>query len=119
MTQPEIEDILPLTPLQEGLLFHTASTAPTGEATAGGATEQALCALFAEVLEVGSAGPDDDFFALGGHSRQVTRLISRVRAELGPDLRIRQVFQHPTPAGVAAGLTAAPKARPVLRRSAH
>ncbi|MCQ8773511.1 amino acid adenylation domain-containing protein [Streptomyces telluris] len=95
------------------------SPASTGEATAGGATEQALCALFAEVLEVDSVGPDDNFFALGGHSLQVTRLISRVRAELGLELRIRQVFQHPTPAGVAAGLTAAPKARPALRRSAH
>ncbi|MBZ6475814.1 amino acid adenylation domain-containing protein [Streptomyces griseocarneus] len=95
-----------------------APTAPTGEPTAGGATEQALCALFAEVLEVDSVAPDDNFFALGGHSLQVTRLISRVRAELGLELRIRQVFQHPTPAGVAARLTAAPKARPALRRSA-
>ncbi|RKN60370.1 amino acid adenylation domain-containing protein [Streptomyces klenkii] len=97
----------------------TAPTASTGEPMAGGATEQALCALFAEVLEVDSVGPDDNFFALGGHSLQVTRLISRVRAELGLELRIRQVFQHPTPAGVAAGLTTAPKARPALRRSAH
>ncbi|MFD0381674.1 condensation domain-containing protein [Streptomyces stramineus] len=95
-----------------------APSAPAGEHTADSPTEQALCALFAEVLEVDSVAPDDNFFALGGHSLQVTRLISRVRAVLGLELRIRQVFQHPTPAGVAARLTAAPKARPALRRSA-
>ncbi|MEC4019670.1 non-ribosomal peptide synthetase [Streptomyces sp. H27-D2] len=93
------------------------SPEPQPEGTGEGATEQALCALFAEVLKVGSVAPDDNFFALGGHSLQVTRLISRVRAELGLELRIRQVFENPTPAGVAARLTAAPKARPALRRS--
>ncbi|WP_344446808.1 amino acid adenylation domain-containing protein, partial [Kitasatospora nipponensis] len=79
--------------------------------------EQRIRELFAELLERGEVGADDNFFALGGHSLQVTRLISRVRADLGMELRIRQVFQHPTPAKLAALLAEAPKARPALRRS--
>ncbi|MFI2076647.1 amino acid adenylation domain-containing protein [Streptomyces triculaminicus] len=109
---------LPTAPRPAVRTAEEAPAAPLGEPTGGGSTEQALCTLFAEVLEVDAVAPDDNFFTLGGHSLQVTRLISRVRAELGLELRIRQVFQHPTPAGVAARLTAAPKARPALRRSA-
>ncbi|MEV7579172.1 amino acid adenylation domain-containing protein [Streptomyces erythrochromogenes] len=90
---------------------------PGPAAVPGGSTEDRVRALYAEVLDRDEVGPDDNFFALGGHSLLVTRLISRIRAELGRELKIRQLFQHPTPAGTAALLPDAPKARPTLRRA--
>ncbi len=68
----------------------------------GTGAEWRIRELFAEVLERDEVGADDNFFALGGHSLLVTRLISRVRAEFGLEVRIREVFQHPTPAAIAA-----------------
>ncbi|MET8472861.1 amino acid adenylation domain-containing protein [Streptomyces sp. NPDC006422] len=67
-----------------------------------GPREETLTRLFAEVLGVEGAGPDDAFFDLGGTSLLAVRLVHRVREELGADLTIGSLFASPTPAALAA-----------------
>ncbi|GAA0907528.1 non-ribosomal peptide synthetase [Virgisporangium aurantiacum] len=64
-------------------------------------TERALAAIFSEVLHVADVGRDDDFFALGGHSLQATRVVSRVHDRLQVDLTLAALFTTPTLAGLA------------------
>ncbi|MDT0266093.1 amino acid adenylation domain-containing protein [Streptomyces sp. DSM 44915] len=77
---------------------------------------EAMCGLFAELLGADQVAASDDFFALGGHSLLIPRLLARVRSVLGADLAVRDVFRSPTPAGLAARLTEATDRRPDLTR---
>ncbi|HEU4326191.1 MAG TPA: amino acid adenylation domain-containing protein [Roseiflexaceae bacterium] len=76
--------------------------------------EQALAAIWAEVLRVERVGLHDDFFALGGHSLLATQVISRVKSALGVGLPLRVLFERPTVAGLAAALADGSAAGPDL-----
>ena len=90
---------LPLT--GNGKLDRARLPAPVREARSALAApttpmQQALAAIWADVLRCDAVGVDDDFFAIGGHSLLATQLISRVRRELQLELPLRALFEAPT-----------------------
>src|SRR5262249_8109099 len=100
---------LPLTP--NGKIDRAALPAPASAAAGAGggrgpadAREELVCAAFAQVLGVESVRAEDDFFALGGHSLLAVSLVNKVRAVLGVEMEVREVFGAPTPAGLAGRL---------------
>jgi hypothetical protein len=65
-------------------------------------TEPLLCVAFADVLGLSEVGPEAGFFESGGHSTRVIAWSDRVYDLTGVRLGVRQMFEHPTPAGLAA-----------------
>jgi amino acid adenylation domain-containing protein len=64
--------------------------------------EAKLAALVAEVLGVPDVGVRESFFALGGHSLLAAQLLARIRAELGVEVPLGQIFQEATVEALAA-----------------
>ena len=75
-----------------------------------GPVEEALAAIFSEVLRLPTVSAHDGFFELGGHSLLATQVIARVRAAFAIDLPLRALFEATTPAELAARVDAALRA---------
>ncbi|MBI6547333.1 non-ribosomal peptide synthetase [Xenorhabdus lircayensis] len=58
--------------------------------------EEKLSQLWQGLLKINQVGIHDNFFTLGGHSLQATRLISSIRNELHVEIPLKSVFEHPT-----------------------
>ena len=97
---------LPLTP--SGKVNRRALPQPTEEDLAGTApsaprtpVQELLATIWSDILKVRRIGPEDDFFALGGHSLTATRLASRIRDAFGVEMPLREIFEAPTLAEMA------------------
>jgi natural product biosynthesis luciferase-like monooxygenase protein len=93
---------LPLTP--NGKVDRKQLPAPTGGRAKAGSgfvapqagPEQAIAAIWKDILRTDPIGVDDNFFDFGGHSLQVVQVQNRIREALGLDVPVLKLFQFPT-----------------------
>jgi len=89
--------------------------------------EEQLCELWSELLGFDEIGTDDNFFEMGGTSLKGVALISLIQSRLGMNVSVVNLFEKPTPKGlalVASGgaddsVVAGGKARGAARREAR
>ncbi|HSF38965.1 MAG TPA: non-ribosomal peptide synthase/polyketide synthase [Thermoanaerobaculia bacterium] len=100
-------EALPLTP--NGKVDRRALPVPEGKrpelqagfVAPGTPAEQALTAIWSQVLGVAQVGIHDNFFELGGDSILSIQIVARAN-QAGLRVTPRQIFLHPTVAGLAA-----------------
>lgn len=85
---------------------------PAVMAAGGGATGQ-LVRLWQEVLGSESVGLDTNFFELGATSIHLVQVQRRIREELGREVPVLELFEHPTIRLLAALLDEQDQAAPV------
>ena len=78
--------------------YKTEYVAPTN------ARETAVCQCFSDILRCGKVGLDDDFFALGGDSIKVMKLVNGIEDALHLTLSTKDVFKGKTVRSVVAAL---------------
>ncbi len=78
--------------------------APGEQAAPRTPVEEALAAVWAQLLGVERVGVRDDFFALGGHSLLAIQALSRIRLLFGVEMSIRELFAAPTVEGLASAV---------------
>lgn len=67
-------------------------------------TQDALAAIWAEVLRLDHVGRDDDFFAMGGNSLQAVRMAALVHERLAIEPPLQDLFAYRTLAQFAGRL---------------
>lgn len=72
--------------------------------------EQILASIWTDLLGVEHLSVHDNFFELGGHSLLATQVVSRLRKAFRVELPMRDLFQWPTVAGLAARIEEARRA---------
>jgi aryl carrier-like protein len=97
---------LPLTP--NGKVDRKALPEPTaarGTRTAyvapQGGLEQQLAELWQATLKLEQVGVNDNFFDLGGHSLLMVQLHAKLREQLGLELPLLKLLEHPTISALA------------------
>jgi acyl carrier protein len=99
---------LPLTP--SGKVDRLALPDPGEAAVAGGgeyvaprtAVEEAVAAIWADVLGLEQVSVEADFFQLGGHSLLATQVVAQVRTDFAIELPLHSLFMAPTVARLSA-----------------
>jgi acyl carrier protein len=85
-----------------GRIDRTSATALLPVVAPATRSEARVAGLFREVLSVGEVSVTASFFALGGHSLQVFRLIELCTAEFGAQLAVKDVLEALTVRELAA-----------------
>ena len=104
-----VMDAFPQTPngkLDRAALPAPADAAAEPAAAPQGELEQAIAAVWREVLGLEAVGVNDSFFEVGGHSLLLARLQEALRTALRRDVSIVDLFQYPTVGSFAAHLDA-------------
>jgi non-ribosomal peptide synthetase component F len=83
-----------------------AAESPPGSAAA---LEATIAAIWADVLDFESVGLYDNFFDLGGNSLLLLDAYSRLRDSVGRELKVIDLFDHPTVSTLARHLASAPE----------
>ncbi len=99
-------DAMPMTP--NGKIDRKALPDPDPAAADGpasyvpprGPIEEALVAIWSEVLGRSRVGVHDNFFEMGGHSLMAAQLLSRVRETFGVEPPLNDFFEAPTVSGL-------------------
>ncbi|MCX5046727.1 amino acid adenylation domain-containing protein [Aldersonia sp. NBC_00410] len=81
------------------------------------AVEATVAEIFGAVLGIDDVGIDESFFDLGGDSLVATKVVARINSALGSSVALRDLFDAPTVAQIAARANAAgdrATGRPVL-----
>jgi amino acid adenylation domain-containing protein len=81
-------------------------------------TEKALAAIWGELLET-EVGITDDVFDLGAHSLMAMKAVTLIRSRFEVSLSLRNLFEHPTIAGLAAVVDSLWLAKPKTPGAAH
>ena len=68
--------------------------------------QEQIAAIWAKALGVKTIAPQDNFFALGGHSLLGVKMIAEIQAKTGieEELRLSDLLEYPTLAAFAAHL---------------
>lgn len=91
---------------RKALLQSVGAAADDEGAAPRDALEQLLAARMAQLLGLERLGIDRDFFAAGGHSLLVIKLVAGIRKLLQCEIHPGLVFDHPTVASLALALRA-------------
>jgi thioesterase domain-containing protein/acyl carrier protein len=89
----------------QGAFVSRAYEPPVGE------IEQKMAGLWAELLKLDRVGRNDNFFDIGGDSLAVMRMVQSLNPLFGKAVPIRQVFQNPTIAALAAEMAGTGKSK--------
>jgi acyl carrier protein len=68
--------------------------------------QEQIAGIWAKALGVKTIAPDDNFFALGGHSLLGVKVIAEIQAKTGmeEELRLSDLLEYPTLGAFAAHL---------------